>query len=133
MAFAALYWLVHGRFFEVDLPERVAGSSWEVAASLFPDVVDLVRALVRILGAAVFMASVMLMGIAATSFRKREPWAWYVMWSLPCFALLHFSILLGYHAVTLVSSAWDGVLFVGAVAALLTTDVQPPRLPKLAP
>lgn len=119
LACGALFWIMWGRFFDHGFYEALTGGTWAVAEPLVsPRIEHVAAAGVRVAGFLGAMASVFVLAISTTSFRRKERWAWYVMLTLPAFATLDFGLVAGYGAVTPVSVAWDLSLFALALTAL---------------
>lgn len=116
---SALFWIIRGRFFDPGFYEAVTGGSWAVASALVPSLDRVATAAVRFAGFLGAVASVFVIAISTTSFRRRERWAWYVMLTLPVLGALDFSLVAGYDAVTPTSLLWD--LALSGLAAISLT------------
>ena len=115
----ALFWTLWGRFFDPGFYEAVSGGTWTVTSALVsPGIERVATAGVRFAGFLGVMASVFVIAISLTSFRRRERWAWYVIWAVPAFAALDFAMVAGYQALTLTSILWDAALLVLALVGL---------------
>lgn len=119
LASAGLYWLARGRFFDRHIYEAVGGPSWVLMDVLDADVLRLVSAGVRFAGMLGLLAGILLMAIGATSFRRGERWAWYAMLAVPLYVTLDFMALAGYGALSLTNVAWDALLMITALFALV--------------
>jgi hypothetical protein len=115
----ALYWLRWGHFFDDGFYEATTGGSWEVVAGQTPYIEDLAGAAVRLAGFFCAAVAIFVIAVATTSFRRHEPWAWYVTWSLPALAALDFALLAAHGAVTVLSVTWDATIGGLALVALL--------------
>ena len=107
---SALFWITRGRFFDPGFYEALTGGTWSIASALMPSLDRVATASVRFAGLLGVVTSAFVIAIATTSFRRGERWAWYAMLLLPAFAVLDFSLVAGYGAVTPTSVAWDAVI-----------------------
>ncbi len=121
LGMGSLFWLLRGHFFDTRFYDTVTGGIWPIATALGPSLVQVASAGVRLAGLLGSIASIFIVATSATSFRRRERWAWYVMWTLPAFAVFDFAIVAGYQAATLTALVWDLALFALALAALVLT------------
>jgi hypothetical protein len=114
----ALYWLAQGRFFDENVYEAIAGTPWSTISGLFPSVEKVASAAVRLGGVIGLCASMLVMAIAVTGYRRGERWAWYATWALPFYCTLEIATLAAYRALTPTAAAWDLTLLALAVLAL---------------
>jgi hypothetical protein len=119
LLFASTYWLVRGRLLDMSVEEAILGASFGIVEALFPGVDRLIAAIIRLAGTLGIVASVALMAVSATGFRRGERWAWYVMWALVLFPTLDLAVLAGYGALTGAAALWDGSMILLALAGLL--------------
>ncbi len=110
----SLYWIAWGHFFDEGFYEATTGGSWEVLRQEVPYVERVTDAAVRQAGLWGAMASMFVIAVSVTSFRRHERWAWYAAWAVPALAVLDFAVNAGHHAVTPLSVAWD--ITVGGLA-----------------
>jgi hypothetical protein len=101
------FWLLRGRLFDPELYDRVGGESWTLMKALDADVVLLLSMVVRLAGAIGLMASVLVMAISVTAYRKEERWAWYAMWALPLCSTFDVAILAASDSLSFTSLVWD--------------------------
>jgi len=116
---SSLYWMTHGRFFDPEFYDAVAGGPFTDAALLSERVENLTSAGVRLAGFLGLLGSIFIIFVSATSFRRRERWAWYAMWTLPLLATLNFALLAGYRALTPIGVCWDAVFLLLSLSALI--------------
>ncbi len=121
---SSLFWLVRGRYFDARFYDTVTGGLWSLATGLGADVERVVSSGVRLAGLLGLMASVFVVTVGCTSFRRREPWAWYVMWSLPAFGALDLALVAADEAITPLSVAWHLAVFALAFAALVLSTAE---------
>jgi len=115
----ALFWALWGRFFDPGFYEAVSGGTWAVTSALVsPGIERVASAGVRLAGFLGVMSSVFVIAIALMSLRRRQRWAWYVLWAVPAFAALDFAMVAGYQALTLTSILWDAALLGLALVGL---------------
>lgn len=107
MALTSLNWLLRGHFFEKTVI-AVSGFRWEELTAVLPATARISSLSVRLAGAAGLCAGVLAMGMALTSFRRGERWAWYTAWVLPMFAGLELLVLGAYGAINGAALIWDG-------------------------
>jgi hypothetical protein len=115
----SLYWIMWGHFFDRGFYPRVGGGSFTDLAATIPNIDRVASTGVRLAGFFAATTSIYVMAVAATSFRRREPWAWYVMWTLPVLAALDFGLLAGNGGLTLLAATWDVTVFGLALVALV--------------
>lgn len=119
LGLTSLFWIVHGRFFDVRFYDTSTRGVWPDAAAIAPSIERVAAAGVRTAGFLGAMASIFVVTVTCTGFRRGEPWAWYALLVLPAYAVLDFALVAGYGAVTFTTLVWDAALF-GLAAAGLT-------------
>jgi hypothetical protein len=120
---ASLYWLFQGRFFDTGFYEAVVGGPLGVDGTVpSPRLQVIAAAGVRLAGFLGVIASVFIVAVAATSYRRGERWAWYAMWTLPLLATLDFSLIAGYGALSPTAVVFDGAVLVLSLAALISSN-----------
>ena len=87
----SMFWIAWGRFFDTGVYQAISAGTWPTAAALAPSVERVAGVGVRLAGFLGAMASLFVIAVSVTSFRRGERWAWYLMWMLPCFATLDIS------------------------------------------
>jgi hypothetical protein len=116
---SSLFWLSQGRFFDNAIYVSISDNSWKTIDDSMPAVARLASAVVRFYAALGISAAVLIMGVAATSYRRGERWAWYAFWVLPLCATLDFATLGAYSALTIRNAAWDLTLLSLALIGLI--------------
>jgi hypothetical protein len=116
----ALYWLARGRFFDENVYEKISGTPWTTITSLFPSIEKVASVAVRLSGVLGLCASILVMAVALTGYRRGERWAWYATWALPFYCSLEIATLAGYRALTPTVAVWDIALLTVALLALIT-------------
>lgn len=118
LGLVSLLWLVRGQLFDREIYEAVGGVSWSLARGLDAGVVDLVAALVRLAGVLGAAFAAFVVAVSATAYRRRERWAWYVMWTLPIASTADVAVLAAYGGLSLRSLLWDLYLLALSVTGL---------------
>jgi hypothetical protein len=117
---SSLFWVSQGRFFDGDVYLAIANNPWKMIDDSMPGASRLASAVVRLYGALGISAAVLVMAVAATSYRRRERWAWYVFWVLPLCAAIDIATFAAYRALTFRNAAWDiallGLSLLGLIA-----------------
>jgi hypothetical protein len=116
---SALFWMSQGRFFDSEVYRSISESSWQTIDDSMPAAGRSVSAVMRLYGSLGICAGLLIMAVAAKSYRRRETWAWYVFWVLPLCATLDFATFGAYSALTLRNAAWDLVLLTMSLIALI--------------
>jgi hypothetical protein len=114
-----LYWLARGRFFDENVYEAISGTPWATLNALFPSVENVASVAVRLAGVSGLLASMLVMTVAVTGYRRGERWAWYATWSLPFYCSLEIATLAGYRALTPTVAVWEAALLSLALLALV--------------
>jgi hypothetical protein len=105
---SSLYWIARGRFFDRGFYQAIGASSWPSFSDfLSPQIEGAISAAVRLAGFLGLMASVFILAMATTSYRRAERWSWYMAWTLPVLAVLDFGLTAGYRAVTFFTLLWE--------------------------
>lgn len=109
-----------------DLHQPITGSkccNGKVLADATPWMVDYARELAKYMGTFTILAGVLAMAVVVVPFRRRQRWAWNVMWALPLLFLVHgawlgsFPFDFGPLGVTTLGLVLSARLFHGAPAA----------------
>lgn len=116
---ASVFWMSWGRFFDRGFYTAISDIPWVATEDAMPSFARLISAVTRLVGALGICASLVIMGVAATGYRRGEPWAWYILWALPLHATLDLATLAAYDALTVTSAAWHLFLLIIAVSGLL--------------
>lgn len=115
----SLFWLGRGRFFDDAIYEKVGGASWPSLSAIAPSVERVASVAVRLVGVVGLCASILVIAVAMTSYRRGDRWAWYAMWALPLYCSLDTATLASYRALTPTAAAWNLALFTIALLALV--------------
>lgn len=115
----SLFWLVHGRLFDVAVYETVAGGAWNVVEAVLPKIDDLIRLLVRLAGAGGVLFGVLGAAVATTSFRRGARWAWYSAWLVVLLPVIDAALFAGANALTEIGLVWDVVVATLALGGLV--------------
>jgi hypothetical protein len=131
LVISSLFWLSQGRFFDSAVYLAISNATWKTFEEITPAASRLASAFVRLYGALGISAGVLIMAVAATSYRRHERWAWYVFWVLPLCAALDLGTLAAYRALTFRNATWDiallGLSLLGLIAPYQTFfPVSPP-------
>ena len=73
---------------------NLVGVPWAQLAEANPAFTAYVNDLLMILGLFLAAFGLLVVGIAITGYRRKRPWAWYIMWTAPAFYLMTAAILL---------------------------------------
>lgn len=117
----SLFWLGRGRFFDETIYERIGGASLPSISAIAPSVERVTSVAVRLLGVLGLCASILVIAVATTRYRRGDRWAWHAMWALPLYCSLDTATLASYRALTPTALAWNLALSTIALLALLAS------------
>lgn len=83
-------------FVRPDLQEPIYGSkccTGKVLADVTPWAVDYMQELARYMGTFTILAGLLSLAVVLVAYRRRERWAWVVLWGLPLLFLVHGAVL----------------------------------------
>ena len=71
-----------------EATQSLAGTTWDELLTGSPGIVNIMRGISRVLGSGFLGFSLLVVLIAATSYRQGQRWAWFALWSLPLFLVM---------------------------------------------
>jgi hypothetical protein len=68
-----------------EATKSLAGTTWDELLASSPGIVNVMRGISRVLGSGFLGFSLLVVLIAATSYRQGQRWAWFALWYVPIF------------------------------------------------